>query len=108
RAELDPRDVAEPEHGAVGVCAENDLAELLRRFEPTLRADGVRELLAVRRRFAADLPTWIHRVLRADRVGDLRDREAELREKIRVHPAAQRVLAAEHLHASHARHARER
>ncbi len=47
-AEFDARHVLHPHHRAVGVGAQHDLAELLRRQQPPLREDGVRELLSRR------------------------------------------------------------
>ena len=49
-AELDAGDVAQMQHRAVRVGADDDIAELLRRDETALRANGVGELLAARRR----------------------------------------------------------
>ena len=56
RAELDSRDVVQADDGAVRVCAHDDVAELFRRLEPSLRADRVGELLAGGAGFAPICP----------------------------------------------------
>ena len=91
-AELDARDVAEAHDRAVRIQAHDDLRELLRRQEPPLGADRVRELLALRRRLGADLSRGVHRALLLDRARQVGDRQAELRELIGVDPDAHRVL----------------
>ena len=55
RAELDSRHVLDPHDRAVGVRANHDLAEFLRRLQSALRAHGVGVLLPFRHRLAADL-----------------------------------------------------
>ena len=77
--------------------------------EPALRAHRVGELLARRDRLAADLAGGVHLVLLLDRRDDLGDRDAALREHVRLHPHAHRVLArAEDRDLADARHARHR
>ena len=66
RAELDARDVAQVKNGAVGVGADDDVAELLRRDEAALRANRVGELLPVGHRLPADLAGGVHVVLRLE------------------------------------------
>ena len=65
-AKLDAGDVAQVQDGAVGVGAENDVAELFRRDQAALGAHGVRELLALGNGLAADLAGGVHVVLRLD------------------------------------------
>ena len=74
RAELNAGDVFQAQNGAVGIGAENDIAEFLGREQAALRAHGVSELLALRGRFAADLAGGIDVVLRLQRGDDLRER----------------------------------
>ena len=79
RAELDARDVLHAHDRAVGVLADDDVAELLRLDEAPLRADRVRELLPGRRGLGADLPGGVDDVLRAERVLDVGHRQPEPR-----------------------------
>ena len=108
RAELDPRDLFQAQQRAVRIGADDDLAELLPARQAAGRADGVGELLAGRRRFAADLSGGIHRVLRAQGVDDVGNRHAELRQLVGLHPEPHRVLArAEDLDVGNAGNARD-
>ena len=63
RAEFDPRDVLDPHDPAVWSRANDDLLELLRGRQPSLRLHRVAELLPLRRGLAADLTGGIHGVL---------------------------------------------
>ncbi len=92
-AELDAGDVPEVEDRAVGVGAQDDVAELLRGDEASLGADGVGELLTSGDRLAADLAGWVYGVLRLQGSADLRDGDAELGELVGLDPDAQGVLA---------------
>ena len=48
RAQFDARHVFHAHDAAIGRLADDDLAELFRRSQPALRADGVSEFLALR------------------------------------------------------------
>ena len=65
RAELDARHVLQSQHATAGVGADHDLAELLGLDQPAARSDGVDEVLALHRRFRADLARCVLCVLRA-------------------------------------------
>ena len=84
-AQFDARYVAEVQDGAIGVGAEDDVAELLGLDQAALRAHRVGELLALRNGLAADLAGGVHVVLGLDCGDDFRRRDAEL---ARVCPAA--------------------
>ena len=106
-AQLDACDVAQVQDRAVGVGAENDVAELFRRDQPALRADGVGELLALGNGLAADLAGGVDVVLRLDGGDDVGAVTPSLRQLIGLHPHAQRVLPAKDLHARDALDARD-
>jgi hypothetical protein len=107
-AEFDPRDIAELQHRAVGVAAQDDVAELLRRLQAFLRADGRVELLPFDGRGAAELADRHLRVLRLHGRDHVRGREPVGGELVRIQPDPHRVLRAEHLHRADARHAAQR
>mgnify|MGYP003694284321 CR=1 FL=1 len=71
RAQLDARDVGEAHRRAVGIRADDDLAELLRIGEPALRRDRVDEVLLAADRRLPDLARRELRVLLVDRGGDV-------------------------------------
>ena len=76
--------------------------------QPALRAHRVGELLPGRNRLASDLTRRIHVVLRLQRLHDLRNRDVQLRQLIRLHPDAHRVLPrAENLIWRYPGHARQ-
>jgi hypothetical protein len=99
-AQLDACDVAQVQHRAIRVGAQDDAAELRRINKSALGLHGVGELLPTGHRLAADLSGRVHIVLRADRVDDVGGRDAELRHLRRVDPNAESVLSAENLHAT--------
>ena len=101
-AELDACDVAKMKDGAVGVRAQDDVAELLRRDETALRANGVGKLLAIGDGLAADLTGGVDVVLRGEGVDDVCGGDAELRHLVGLNPDADGVLAAEDLNAADA------
>ena len=108
RAEFHARDFFQAQERAVGIGADDDLAELFRTRQPARRAHRVCEFLARRRGLATDLARGIDGVLRAQGVDDVGDRDAQFRELVRLHPEPHRVLArAENLHVGNARHARD-
>ncbi len=67
-SQFDPRHVFQPYHRPVGIFAHNDVSELLRRHQPSLRADGVSHRRSWRSRITGKLPGWIYRVLLIQRV----------------------------------------
>src|SRR5690606_1232817 len=71
RAKLDAGYVAQPQRRAVRIAAHEDLAELLRRLQTGLRADGGVEPLALDRRRAAELADGDLLVLRPHRGGNV-------------------------------------
>ena len=109
RAEFKPRDIFQAQHAAIGSGANNDLAELFRRGQAARRAHVVGELLSWGTGCAADLAGGIDRVLRLDGADDFRDGNAEVRQRIGIHPDAHGVLAgAEDRHRCNARQTGQR
>ena len=74
RAELDARDVPQAHDRAVGVRAHDDVAELLRRLQPAVRAHRVGHLLAGRAGPRADLAGRVDGALLLDRAREVRAR----------------------------------
>ena len=105
-AELDPADVLQAHHGPVGVQADDDVAELLRRDEAPLGTDGVGELLPLRGRLGADAAGRVDRALLLHGVEQVGDREPEARQPLRLDPDAHGVVGGSVvLDLPHARHA---
>ncbi len=92
RAEVDAADVLQAYHGPVRVQPHDHVAELLRRHETALRPDRVGELLALRRRLGPEAPRRVDGALLLHRVEDVRHRQAEAREAIRLDPDAHGVV----------------
>ncbi len=106
RGELDARDVRETQARAVGIGADDDVLEFLRLREPSLRRDGVDELLAAAGGRLAHLAGRELRVLLVDGARDVAGRKLQLREAVGPQPDAHGVvLGAEDLHVGGARHA---
>ena len=104
RAQLDARDVGQAYRRAVGIRADDDLAELLRVGEPALGRDRVDEVLLAADRRLADLAGGELRVLLVDRGGDVAGRQLQLREAVGQEPDPHRVvLGAEDLDVRRAR-----
>ena len=61
--------------------------------QTALSEHGIGELLARGSRLAANLTGRIHSVLRLYRVDDVRDRDAELRQLVRLYPEPHGILA---------------
>lgn len=93
-AKLDAGDVAEAEHGAVGIGADDDGAELFGGGEAALGHDGEGEFLTGGDGAAADLAGGVDAVLRLDGGDDLGDGDAEFGELVGLDPDAHGVLAA--------------
>ncbi len=85
-AQLDPRHIAQMQDRSIGIGAKNDIAELLRRDKPALRAHRVSKLLALGHRFAADLARGVHIVLRLHGVDHVGRGHAQLAPACRAAP----------------------
>ena len=106
--QLDSSHVFHPNGPAIRRLAHDDVAELFRRSQAALRQHRVSKLLVAGSGLAAHLAGRIHGVLRLDGVGHLRDRDAELRQLVGLHPEPHRVLSrAEYLHLPDAGQARD-
>ena len=92
RAQLDPGNVFHAHDSAIRSFADDNVFELLRRCQAALSKNGIGELLARRSWFAANLTGRIHRVLRLDRVDDLGDGDAQLRQLVRLYPEPHGIL----------------
>ena len=109
RSHFHPRHVLQAQDGAVGLGADDDLVELLRRRQASRGAHVVGELLPLRNGLAADLAGGIDLVLRLDGVGDVGHRDAQAGQPVRIHPNAHGIRpGAEDLHLSNAGDARQR
>ena len=75
------------------------------RDQAALGAYRVGELLAARNGLAADLTRRVYVILRLNGGDDFSGGDAELRQFVRLHPYAHRILSAEGLHARHALYA---
>ncbi len=106
-AELQPGDILESENVAIGAGLEHDVAELRLAGQAPLGVDQGQEV-AVRHRFAADLPGGDLHVLVADRRHHVAGGEAVGGDPVRVEPHAHGVVAAaEQLRLAHAGDARQ-
>src|SRR4030095_12895704 len=106
--EIDPSDVLHPNKRTVRIRPDDDLSEFLRRLQPTLRAHCVSKFLPARNRFASYLARRIHIILLLHRADDVWNRNTKLRELVRFHPQAHRVLArAENMDASNSTQSHE-
>src|SRR4029434_9027952 len=87
-AQFDPGHVPQAHDGAVRVGADDDLAKLLRRLEPSLGADRVRLLNALWRWRRAHLARGVDGALLLDRLGEVGHGELEFGQHIRLDPHA--------------------
>ena len=109
RPELHAGHVLHAHQGAVRLGPHDDVLELLDAGQAALRAHRVGELLALRRRLAADLAGRVHRVLCLERADDLVRGDVELPQGVGIDPEPDGVLArAEDLHLADAGDARQR
>src|SRR5439155_10057381 len=107
-AQLDASHVLQPHDRTIRSGTEDEVAKLLLRREPSLRANGVSELLAGRCGTAADFAGRVDGVLTADRVDNLRDGDVEFGQLVRLHPDSHRILpGAKDRHLRNARHTTE-
>ena len=102
-AQLQPRDVAQPRHRAVGAALDDDVAELVLALQPALRVDRQLQVDALDAGRRADHAGRGLDVLLADRAHHVARGEAALRDLLRVEPDAHRIVArAEQLHVADA------
>ncbi len=92
RTDLDPGDVADPQHRAIRVRPQHDVAELSRSGQPSLRLHIELELLLVADRSRADTADRCLHALSADCGDDIGWREIEAGEPLRVEPDPHRVV----------------
>ena len=90
--DLDPRDIAQPHRRAVGVGAQDDRAELVRRIELAFHQHQGRRALLGRSRLGADAAGGDLRVLRRYRLVDIVCRQSVADEFGRLEPDAKRTL----------------
>ena len=107
-AEFDARHIADPQHGAIGVGADDDGGEFLGRGQAALGAHVQLELRALRRRAGADAAGGALHVLLLDRRHDVRGRQAQGDDAVHVEPDAHGVIEPpEQRRVPHPRRARE-
>ena len=106
--ERDARDVADAHLRAVGVDAQQDIAELLRRGQARRPDDARADRLARGSRKSADRADGNLHVLRTDGGDHVAGGEAEVIELRGIQPDAHRILRTEHLHVADARRAIQR
>ena len=92
RAQFDPGDVFHSDDSAIWSFTNDDVSKLFRGRQPPLSEKGVRKLLVCRSGLAAHLTSRIHRVLRLDGVGDVRDRDAQFGQLVRLYPQPHGIL----------------
>ena len=109
RSQFHPRHVLQAQHAALRCGTNNDLAELFRRGQAARCAHVIGERLSWRDWGATDLAGRVYRVLRLNGADDFRNGNAEIGQRVRIHPDAHGVLAgAEDRYRSDARQARQR
>ena len=104
RADLDPRDLAQPHHCRAVAGAQDDVLELFGRGEAAIGGDGGGDLLPVGQRLGADRTARRLSVLLADRGENGRGRELVGGQRVRIEPDAHRIFRSEQLHIAHAVH----
>ena len=109
RAQLDASDVFDANDPAIRRLAHDYIFKLFRRCQTTLRKHGICELLVCGSRFATYLARRIDRVLRLHGTNDVGDRNAQLRQFVRLNPQPHGILpGAENLGLAHTVQARDR
>ena len=78
--------------GAVGLRAHDDVAELLGRLQPALRAHGEGHVLSGRTGAAPSWPAGLTALCCWTAFDEIGDRQPELGEQIRLHPDPHRVV----------------
>ena len=95
RADLDPRDIAQPDAGAARICAQDDPPELVLGLEPVLGRDRGGDLLAFLQRQRPQRPARGLRILLADRGHDRTGRKIVGSQLFGIEPDAHRIFGAE-------------
>ncbi|MDT4824452.1 hypothetical protein FQZ97_577000 [compost metagenome] len=108
RADFDASDVAQQHLGAVGIGAQDDLAEALDRAQLAVGRDRGGDALRIRVGRRADAAAGNHHVLVGDRLVDLRHTQVEAHQLGWVHPDAHGARRGEQLELAYAGHARHR
>src|SRR5262249_36933350 len=91
-AHFNPRDMLDPEDGAIGIGGQDDGGEFLWLREPPLSFDVDLDLLLGRDRRGADAAQRRLNVLTLDRGDHVVRRQIELGQAVRVEPDAQRIV----------------
>lgn len=86
RTQLDAGHIFHADDATVRCFAHDDVAELLRCCQTSLRQHGVGVLLVRGSRFASDLTSRVDRVLCLDRLNNVRYSDAQLRQLIGLDP----------------------
>ena len=108
-AQFNAGHVFHPDDATIRRFADDDVAKLFRRFQASLSKHGIGELLVFWSRFTSDLTCGVDCVLRLDRVGNVRNGDAQLCQLVRLHPQPHGILArAEDLGLADAIQARDR
>src|SRR5260370_25184020 len=108
RGQLDARDIFHANDPAIRGFSYHHIPKLFRRSQTALSTDRIGELLVRGSWRTADLTSRVHRVLRLDRVDDLRNGDAQLRQLVWLYPEPHRILAcSENLHVADAVHAQD-
>ena len=109
RAEIYPGDIFHADDRAVGVCANDNVLEVLLGHKAASGIHCKRKYLPLRHGLAANLSGGIDVVLSLNRANDFRHGDVERGEPVGLHPDAHRVLArTENADASHAGDTRHR
>src|SRR5260370_31280214 len=108
RGQVDRPDLLPANDPAIRGFSYHHIPKLFRRSQTALSTDRIGELLVRGSWRAADLTSGVDRVLRLDRVDDLRNGDAQLRQLVWLYPESHRILAcAENLHVADAVHAQD-
>ena len=92
-ADLDAGDIAQSHRRAVGIGAQHDAAEFIRRAKLALHQHQRRNFLVLIARLGADAAGRDLRVLRVDRLGDVIGGEIESDQLLGIDPHAQRLFS---------------
>ena len=105
---LNACDILQTDKRTVLARGDDDVAELLGGRKSSLHLARELLFLPVLRRHAADRTGRCLHVLLVDCLCNVRDSQSELREAIRIHPDAHRIVGTEYLHLAHAADALDR
>ena len=101
-ADLDARHIPQPHGRAIGIGAQHDRAEFLRRGQLTLDQHGGRDLLRDRIGLRADSAGGDLSILRLNGRHDVVGRQVEAHHLVRIDPDTHRALCREQLRAADA------